>query len=76
MKKTTTAVPRQKAPLKVSVSELNIRKSAARLLTVKLVSTEIDYVQRTLGNSASQDAIDAQVLAVRTMPWSSIAVAD
>ena len=61
---------------KVSVSELNIRKAAARLLTVKLVSTEIGYVQRTLGNTATQEELDAKVLAVRQMPWADIALAD
>ena len=63
-------------PSKVSVSELNIRKAAARLLTVKLVSTEIGYVQRVLGNTATQEEIDEKVLAVRRMPWNEIAVAD
>lgn len=63
-----------KAAPKVSVSELNIRKAATRLLAVKLVSTEISYVQRTLGNSATQEQLDERVLAVRSMPWSAIAL--
>lgn len=57
---------------KVSVSEVNIRKAAQRLLAQRLVSTEIEYVQRTLGNTATQEAIDTQVMAVRKLPWSSI----
>lgn len=61
---------------KIAVSELNIRKAAARLLTVKLVSTEISFVQRVLGNSATQDELDAKVLAVRKMPWASIVEPD
>ena len=61
---------------KVSVSELNIRKAATRLLTVKLVSTEIGYVQRVLGNTATQEELDEKVLAVRRMPWADIAIAD
>jgi hypothetical protein len=61
---------------KISVSELNIRKAATRLLTVKLVSTEIGYVQRVLGNTATQEEIDEKVLAVRRMPWNEIALAD
>ena len=65
-----------KRPAKVSVSELNVRKAAARLLPNKLVSTEISYVQRVLGNAATQDELDAQVLAVRSMPWSAIALPD
>jgi len=63
-----------KAEAKVRVSELNVRKAASRLLTVKLVSTEIAYVQRTLGASATQTALDERVLAVRRMPWSAIAL--
>lgn len=61
---------------RVPVSELNVVKTAARLLTTKLVSTEIAYVQRVLGASATQDQLDEKVLAVRRMPWSSIAIAD
>jgi hypothetical protein len=65
-----------KRPARVPVSELNVRKAAARLLPNKLVSTEISYVQRVLGNAATQDELDAQVLAVRSMPWSAIALPD
>ncbi|HEX6085830.1 MAG TPA: hypothetical protein VF266_14960 [Thermoanaerobaculia bacterium] len=61
---------------RMPVSESNLRKAAARLLTSGLVSTEIDYVQRTLGNSATQQDIDANVLAVRKLAWSAIVVAD
>ncbi|HEV7243026.1 MAG TPA: hypothetical protein VGQ36_27615 [Thermoanaerobaculia bacterium] len=61
---------------KVPVSELNLKKAAARLLTSKLVSTEVVYIQRTLGASATQEDLDAKVLAVRAMPWSSIVVPD
>jgi hypothetical protein len=79
MKKATktkvAGVPVRKEP-KITVSELNVRKAAMRLLTVKLVSTEISYVQRVLGNTATQDELDRRVLAVRTMPWSDIALPD
>ncbi len=61
---------------KVTVSELNIRKAADRLLGAKLVCTEISYVQRELGNSATQDEVDAKVVAVRSMPWASIVEAE
>jgi hypothetical protein len=61
---------------KVPVSELNVVKTAARLMTTKLVSTEISYVQRVLGASATQQQLDEKVLAVRRMPWSSIALPD
>lgn len=67
-KKTTEA--------KMTVSESNIAKAAMRLLSQRLVSTETAYIQRVLGNSATQQAIDDQVLAVRKMPWSSIVIAD
>lgn len=66
----------KKVASRVSVSELNVRKAATRLLKVKLVSTEIAYVQRTLGNFATQEQLDERVLAVRSMPWSAIALAD
>ena len=69
---TTRAVKAAKVP----VSELNLRKAAARLLTSKLVSTEVVYIQRMLGASATQEDLDAKVIAVRKMPWSSIVVAD
>lgn len=69
-------VKRAKAAPRIAVSELNVRKAAARLLAVKLVSTEIAYVQRSLGTSATQEQLDERVLAVRTMPWSAIALPD
>lgn len=60
----------------VSVSELNLRKTALRVLGQKLVSTEVDYVQRTLGNTATQQELDATVMRVRKMPWASIVRAE
>ena len=57
---------------RVPVTELNLRKAAARLLASSLVSTEIAYVQRVLGPTAPQQELDAKVLAVRALPWSSI----
>jgi hypothetical protein len=61
---------------KVPVSELNLKKAAARLLASKLVSPEIYYIQRELGSTATQEDLDAKVVAVRAMPWSSIVVPD
>jgi len=61
---------------KIPVSELNLRKAAARLLTTKLVSPEIFYIQRELGSTATQDDLDAKVVAVRSMPWASIVIPD
>lgn len=71
--KTTPKAP--KSP-KIRVSDLNIRKAAQRLLGQSLVSTEIDYVQRVMSMTATQQEIDEQVMAVRRLPWSSIVVAD
>ena len=57
---------------KVTVSELNLRKAAKRLLGVALVSPEVSYIQRELGAKATQEDLDAKVVAVRKMPWASI----
>lgn len=63
-----------KRPRKISVTERNLQSAAARLLpkTKKLVSTEIAYIQRVLGRTATQQDIDEKVVAVRKMPWSSL----
>ncbi|HEX6159039.1 MAG TPA: hypothetical protein VF111_02665 [Thermoanaerobaculia bacterium] len=70
---TTPKPPKVK---KMPVSSATVAKAAARLLSQRLVSAEIAYVQRTLGNSSTQDEIDAAVVAVRKLPWASIVVAD
>ncbi len=75
-KATATKAPAVKKPGKVAVSELNLRKAAGRLLAAKLVSTEISYLQRVLGNSATQEELDERVLGVRKLPWSAIALPD
>ncbi|HEY4642641.1 MAG TPA: hypothetical protein VII75_14955 [Thermoanaerobaculia bacterium] len=61
---------------KLAVSEGNITKAALRLLSQRLVSSEIHYVQRVLGATATQEDIDTNVLAVRKLPWNSLVVAD
>lgn len=71
MAKVKVAVAAVRGP-RIPVSELNIRKAATRLLTTKLVSTEIFYIQRELGSSATQEAVDAKVVEVRKLPWASI----
>jgi len=83
IKKTATKAPKALKALKktategkLPVTEGNVAKAALRLLAQRLVSTEVAYVQRTLGATASQSDIDAQVLAVRKLPWASIVVAD
>lgn len=72
---------KRKTPLverkpRIPVSELHLRKAASRLLPTKLVSTEISYIQRTLGSYTTQDEMDAKVIAVRALPWASIVVPD
>ena len=61
-----------KAKAKVAVTESNMRKAAARLLPNALVSTEMSFVQRELGASATQEDLDAKIIAVRALPWASI----
>ena len=75
MKAPRKVVPRV-VKARVAVSELNLRKAAARLLGSNLVSPEVFYIQRELGASATQEDLDAKVLAVRAMPWSSIVASD
>ena len=67
-----TKVLKPKRPAKVTVSETNIRKAAMRLMQRPLVSPEVQYIQRVLGATATQEAVDEKVIAVRKMPWSSI----
>jgi hypothetical protein len=67
-----TKVAKREVKSRVPVSELNLRKAAARLLTTKLVCTEVSYIQRELGATATQEDLDAKVIAVRKMPWASI----
>ena len=76
VKKTASVKPRREVVKRITVSESNLRKAASRLLTSALVSTEVQYVQRVLGNTATQEDIDSNVMAVRKLPWSSIVVAD
>jgi hypothetical protein len=58
----------------VSVSERNLQNAAIRLLPKhnKLVSPEVDYLRRVLGEKATQQQIDEKVLQVRRLPWSEI----
>jgi hypothetical protein len=71
-----TKVPGARMPSKgrIAVSELTLRRTANRLLGATLVSPEVSYIQRELGMKATQEEIDAKVIAVRKMPWSSIVV--
>ena len=69
---TTIVKKKRTTESKVPVSESNIAKAALRLLSQRLVSTEVAYIQRTLGASVTQQILDAEVLAVRKMPGAQI----
>lgn len=58
----------------ISVSERNLQNAATRLLPKhnRLVSSEVEYLRRVLGERATQSAIDEKVLLVRRLPWSEI----
>ena len=60
-----------RTPKVVTVSERNLQNAAVRLLPKhnKLVSTEVEYLRRVLGDKATQGEIDEKVLAVRKLPW-------
>ena len=61
-------------PKMITVSERNLQSAALRLLPKhnKLVSPEVDYLRRVLGERATQQQIDEKVLQVRKLPWSEI----
>ena len=61
----------KRTPKVVTVSERNLQSAAVRLLPKhnKLVSTEVEYLRRVLGDKATQGEIDEKVLAVRKLPW-------
>ncbi|HEY8133746.1 MAG TPA: hypothetical protein VII12_17840 [Thermoanaerobaculia bacterium] len=61
-------------PKLITVSERNLQNAAVRLLPKhnKLVSPEVDYLRRVLGEKATQNEIDEKVQQVRKLPWSEI----
>ena len=63
-----------RTPKAVSVSERNLQSAATRLLPKnnRLVSSEVDYLRRVLGDKATQQQIDEKVLQVRRLPWAEI----
>ena len=63
-----------KHPKLVTVSERNLQSAATRLLPKnnKLVSPEVDYLRRVLGDKATQGEIDEKVQQVRRLPWREI----
>lgn len=58
----------------VSVTDRNLQNAATRLLPRhnKLVSSELDYLRRVLGDRATQSDIDEKVQLVRKLPWNEI----
>jgi hypothetical protein len=63
-----------RTPKLITVSERNLQTAAIRLLPKhnKLVSTEVEYLRRVLGDRATQGEIDEKVMLVRQLPWSQI----
>jgi len=63
-----------RTPKQITVSERNLQSAAQRLLpkSNKLVSSEVDYLRRVLGDKATQHEIDEKVVLVRKLPWSEI----
>jgi len=63
-----------RTPKQITVSERNLQSAAQRLLPKhnKLVSSEVDYLRRVLGDKATQREIDEKVVLVRRLPWSEI----
>jgi hypothetical protein len=57
---------------KIRVTDLNIKKTAQRILGQSLVSTEVQYVQRVMAASATQQEMDDAVMNVRKLPWAQI----
>lgn len=63
-----------RTPKQVTVSERNLQSAAQRLLPKhnRLVSSEVEYLRRVLGDKATQREIDEKVMLVRKLPWSEI----
>jgi hypothetical protein len=66
--------PLMRHPKPITVSERNLQSAAQRLFPKhnKLVSSEVDYLRRVLGDKATQNEIDEKVMLVRKLPWSEI----
>ena len=64
----------KRTPKLISVSERNLQSAAVRLLPKhnRLVSSEVEYLRRVLGDRATQIDIDEKVMLVRRLPWSEI----
>lgn len=70
----TEMIKIKRTPKLITVSERNLQNAAIRLLPKhnKLVSTEVEYLRRVLGDKATQVEIDEKVMAVRKLPWREI----
>ncbi|HSP14542.1 MAG TPA: hypothetical protein VLV78_07315 [Thermoanaerobaculia bacterium] len=64
----------KRTPKLITVSERNLQNAAVRLLPKhnRLVSTEVEYLRRVLGDKATQVEIDEKVVAVRKLPWREV----
>lgn len=64
----------KRVPKQITVSERNLQSAAVRLLPKhnRLVSSEVDYLRRVLGDRATQAQIDEKVLQVRKLSWREI----
>ena len=64
----------KRTPKLITVSERNLQNAATRLLPKhnRLVSPEVEYLRRVLGDRATQVEIDEKVIAVRKLPWREI----
>jgi len=64
----------KRTPKLITVSERNLQSAAVRLLPKhnKLVSSEVEYLRRVLGDKATQGEIDEKVVLVRGLPWREI----
>jgi hypothetical protein len=64
----------KRTPKVITVSERNLQSAAIRLLPKhnKLVTPEVDYLRRVLGDKATQGDIDEKVVLVRKLPWNQI----
>lgn len=64
----------RRTPKLITVSERNLQSAAIRLLPKqnKLVSPEVEYLRRVLGDRATQGEIDEKVMLVRRLPWAEI----
>lgn len=64
----------KRVPKQITVSERNLQSAAVRLLPKhnRLVSSEVDYLRRVLGDRATQAQIDEKVQLVRKLSWREI----